>query len=174
MLPIENMHPDDEDEVKPENNKFIRYKDEYILEEDPRSQDYLYNPIITSYKQDIEPECNQQFVKKNNTITNDIEYFQQWSENLNQQIKQRDYKHKFYFKHATPPPRLKEEASGKEKTAGGTSDEPAPERNDHQDTNIDLPQRGKYNFHEITKHLLNNGREEDKDNVFLRDLTIKN
>ncbi len=31
-MPIENLHPDDEDEVKPENNKFIRYKDEYLME----------------------------------------------------------------------------------------------------------------------------------------------
>jgi hypothetical protein len=57
---------------------------------------------------------------------------------------------------------------------GGTSDEPVRERNDHQDTNIDLPQRGKYNFNEISKHYLNNNHEDDKDSVFLRDLTIKN
>lgn len=32
-MPVENLHPDDDDEVKLDNNKFIRYKDELLIEE---------------------------------------------------------------------------------------------------------------------------------------------
>lgn len=78
--------------------------------------DYLYNEIITSYKVDIESDCNDRFVAKNNTVSNDIDYYDQWSKTLNQEIKLRDYKHKFYFKHAIPPPRLKDDQNGKDKT----------------------------------------------------------
>ena len=147
-----------------------------VLEEQPRSEDYLFNPIIDSYKVDIEGDCNHQFLQKNNSISTDIDYYKNWSESLNHEIKARDYRHKFYFKDAQPPPRLKkEEQSVKEKTARG--EEVIAEKGEptHEDTNIELPQKGKYNFHEITKHLYaNNNNHEDKDNTLLRDLTIKN
>jgi hypothetical protein len=43
-----------------------------------------------------------------------------------------------------------------------------------EDTNIDLPQRGKYNFHEITRHLYtHNFSKEDKEGNYTRDLSIK-
>jgi hypothetical protein len=79
-------------------------------------QDYLYNNIINSYKDDIEPKCADIFTTVNDKISTEIDYYQNWSESLNHEIKGRDYNHKFYFQNANPPPReKKEENVAKEK-----------------------------------------------------------
>lgn len=44
-----------------------------------------------------------------------------------------------------------------------------------EDGNIDIPQRGKYNFYEISKNLYGfNYTKEDKEGNFMRDLSLKN
>lgn len=175
LQPIESYFPDDLEEGKQENNKFIRYKEEMPLEEREKYEELLFqNEIITSYKQDIEPECNHRFRTRNANISQDIDYYKNWSQELNQEIKLRDYNHRFFFRDAHPPPRLKEESAV---SARRTEEEKVSERTaeNEEDANIELPQRGKYNFHEITRRLYNNNNaKEDKESSFLRDLSIKN
>lgn len=99
LIPIENLFIDDQDEGKQENNKFIRYKDEYNLEENFKRDYELFveNPIITSYVRDVKIECIDKFDDKIDKISKDIHYYKDWSHVLNQDIKSRDYKHKFRY-----------------------------------------------------------------------------
>jgi len=79
-----------------------------ILEEEPKKQNYLFNnDIITSYKEDVEPQCSQKFSNNIDNITADTNYFKNWSDTLHVEIIKRDYEHRFYFQNAQPPPRLK-------------------------------------------------------------------
>jgi hypothetical protein len=107
---IESLYPEDFEEHKQDNTKFIRYKEEIPNDESqPLKEEHLFrNPIITSYKLDMEPECNDTFAHKNQELSQDIDYYQNWSQSLNQEIKQRDYKHRFHFMQAQPPPRVKD------------------------------------------------------------------
>jgi hypothetical protein len=127
------LHPDDEEDAKQDNNKFIRYKEEVVPEDQPANPNYLYNDIITSYKVDVELGCADNFENENTNITNDIEYYRKWSESLNQEIKVRDYRHKFYFQEAHPPPRLKEEPISSRSNDDISSNK---NENPHEDTNI--------------------------------------
>lgn len=137
------------------------------------------NNIITDYKQDIEPDCHDRFLLKNDEVTKDIDYYHQWSDSLNQEIKHRDYEHRFYFQKANPPPRLKEDKDKNKKEEDGTGarlrDEKQADEPNEDDANIDLPHRGKYNFQEITKYLYNRDMQKDeKEAAFLRDMSLKN
>ena len=45
-------------------------------------------------------------------------------------------------------------------------------QNNEEDATIELPQKTKYNFHEITRHLYSEF-EKEKENMFMRDVSVK-
>ena len=42
-----------------------------------------------------------------------------------------------------------------------------------EDATIELPHKTKYNFHEITRHLYTDLEKEEKENMFMRDVSVK-
>ena len=64
---MENLHPDDQHDVKQENNKYMRFKEE-IAPATLRRPDLLRNPIIDDYKEDIQSDCVATFTRKSQQI----------------------------------------------------------------------------------------------------------
>ena len=82
---IPSLYPEAfEEENKQDKAKFIRYKEEVANEDDIVKDTHLFsNAIIDNYLDNHEPHCHQKFVHKNDELTEDVDYYQKWSQHLN-------------------------------------------------------------------------------------------